>query len=900
MHRQLIACVITHGHLDIEWYQPMRSFAFWIEAALDRLIKQYDENKDIPSYTLDGQVYPLEQYLKLRPENEEKIRTLITSGKLRIGPFYTQFDEWIPSPESMVRNCLYGDRVSRKFGTPLKVGYLPDNFGHPAQLPQLLNGFGIDNLLFMRGMPYISENFPDEFTFYGLDGSSLNAKHFRDGYSRIYGKNIENFAEDFIPQFRITPYAPDYISYEHYLEMTTIDNPERHAQEMIAYVRKISQYFPSGVVPVMLGCDHSPPHIGLKAAVEWANEVQEEIKFIITDPEDYIQRAQLGCKSEKLTGELLGTRFQYILLGALSTRSYLKRENFAAESLLERYAEPLECLSVMHGGHNYKALIDQAWQLLMLNHAHDSIHGSSVDEVHDEMTSRYCQVRQIASGVAHHAMMHLADGLGARWNASEQGILLYKPTSALQGQYAQVWLPRYDGGEMYMTDETGQLIRSQRLNRSVPEENELGQPSALYYPTSKLEHWLFALPENAPMLSLVIAKNGERSLESDIVAGSNSIENEYLVVHASGTTLTIEDKRTGTSYPGLNLIEEQAEAGDCWDTSPTWIPSETVLSSRFDADIRVIERGPLRAQMQIQWNMDVPCRLEAGKRSNMRVNMPFTAVVSIYSGVARVDVELEFNNTAMDHKLSLIVSCRCRGDVLSQNAFGAFKRSPADSSNDSKCVQPSTRLFPFREWLSMSDGHKGIAVAAKGLYDYEPDIDRVTGCRICRFTLLRGVGNMSRINMKMRKGVAAWSVPTDSGQCRGLQRYAWAYFPLADTDTDCLLQDIEAYLYPPMAHAVRMTCTRDNYPVVPFAWDAPNIRFSAFKHAEDGDGYILRLYENWGNAACIVLRLNGFDWAAHSNLNEETGSVISIENQQISLQFSPYQIITLRLKHKDI
>ena len=56
-------------------------------------------------------------------------------------------------------------------------------------------------------------------------------------------------------------------------------------------------------------------------------------------------------------------------------------------------------------------MIDQAWPSPCLT-CHDSIHGSSVDEVHDEMTSRYCQVRQIASGVAHHAMMHLADGLG--------------------------------------------------------------------------------------------------------------------------------------------------------------------------------------------------------------------------------------------------------------------------------------------------------------------------------------------------------------------------------------------------------------------------------------------------------------------------------------------------------
>ena len=74
-------------------------------------------------------------------------------GKLTIGPFYTQFDEWIPAGESMVRNCLWGDRMSKFWGgQPLKAGYLPDNFGHPDQLPQIFRNFGIDSLLFTRGM----------------------------------------------------------------------------------------------------------------------------------------------------------------------------------------------------------------------------------------------------------------------------------------------------------------------------------------------------------------------------------------------------------------------------------------------------------------------------------------------------------------------------------------------------------------------------------------------------------------------------------------------------------------------------------------------------------------------------------------------------------------------------
>ena len=99
--------IITAGHLDIEWYQPLNSYRFWTVEALEDL-KQAAKRSDFKTYVLDGQVFPLEEYLEVVPEDECEMRELIYSGKLAIGPFYTQFDEWIPSAENMIRNCLYG------------------------------------------------------------------------------------------------------------------------------------------------------------------------------------------------------------------------------------------------------------------------------------------------------------------------------------------------------------------------------------------------------------------------------------------------------------------------------------------------------------------------------------------------------------------------------------------------------------------------------------------------------------------------------------------------------------------------------------------------------------------------------------------------------------------------
>jgi alpha-mannosidase len=104
---KLTGFIITAGHLDIEWYQPLRSYRFWTIETFEDL-KKAVKRDDFTCYVLDGQVFPLEEYLEAVPQDEKEMRSLIGQGKLAIGPFYTQFDEWLPSAENMIRNCRSG------------------------------------------------------------------------------------------------------------------------------------------------------------------------------------------------------------------------------------------------------------------------------------------------------------------------------------------------------------------------------------------------------------------------------------------------------------------------------------------------------------------------------------------------------------------------------------------------------------------------------------------------------------------------------------------------------------------------------------------------------------------------------------------------------------------------
>jgi alpha-mannosidase len=82
----------------------------------------------------------------------------------------------------------------------------------------------------------------------------------------------------------------------------------------------------------------------------------------------------------------------------------------------------------------------------------------------------------------------------------------------------------------------------------------------------------------------------------------------------------------------------------------------------------------------------------------------------------------------------------------------------------------------------------------------------------------------------------------------------------------------------------------------PFAWDEPNIAFSAFKRAEDGDGYILRLYEMLGKAVTACIRLDGFQTAIICRMDESHLAPLEVQNGCIRVEFAPHKIVSLRLR----
>src|SRR5438067_6049506 len=144
--------VFRHTHWAGEWYQPFRVCRLRLVELLDELLPRLEADPSYARFLLDGQMAMVDDYLELRPHAEDRLRRLAASGRLSMGPWYVLMDEFCVSGETIVRDLQLGLERAAAFGGAMAVGYLPDMFGHVAQMPQILRQSGFEHAVVWRGV----------------------------------------------------------------------------------------------------------------------------------------------------------------------------------------------------------------------------------------------------------------------------------------------------------------------------------------------------------------------------------------------------------------------------------------------------------------------------------------------------------------------------------------------------------------------------------------------------------------------------------------------------------------------------------------------------------------------------------------------------------------------------
>jgi alpha-mannosidase len=349
--------VVPHTHWDREWYLPFEQFRLRLGEVVDGVLDTLERDASFTSFTLDGQAIVLEDYVEVRPENEARLRALLAAGRLEVGPSYVLPDEILVGGEPLVRNLLLGRRVCRRFGVePSGAGYLPDSFGHPAQLPQILAGFGIHTFLFSRGMG-------DEIDDVGV-------------VFRWRAGSAEVVACQMLPH------------YDNFARLTWYHDAEERLRAIVEHFGDAVRQAGQAEIVLASGSDHLP--------------IEPELPGILTGLGDtFGAELRIGRYDEYVPapnglqvheGELVGSRLQNVLRGVNSARIYLKQTNERSERRLLSI-ETAAALRTLREDAPYPAAdLRLAWRDLLRNHPHDSICGCSCDEVHRDMLVRYEQL----------------------------------------------------------------------------------------------------------------------------------------------------------------------------------------------------------------------------------------------------------------------------------------------------------------------------------------------------------------------------------------------------------------------------------------------------------------------------------------------------------------------------
>ncbi|MBQ6102965.1 MAG: alpha-mannosidase [Kiritimatiellae bacterium] len=169
---------IGHSHIDVEWLWPLRETVRKVGrtfASQLMLMARYPEFKYGSS---QAQLYELckQNY----PALYKKVKKAIADGRWEVqGGMWVEADCNVPSGESLVRQCLVGQRFFKEeFGVVPRNLWLPDVFGYSGQLPQILQQCGIGFFLTQKLSWNRYNKFPhNSFVWEGIDGSRVVA-HF--------------------------------------------------------------------------------------------------------------------------------------------------------------------------------------------------------------------------------------------------------------------------------------------------------------------------------------------------------------------------------------------------------------------------------------------------------------------------------------------------------------------------------------------------------------------------------------------------------------------------------------------------------------------------------------------------------------------------------------------------
>ncbi len=885
--------VIPHTHWDREWYFTTSRSKVYLMEDFGRVLATLENDPDYKYYMLDGQASLLDDYLAWMPQDFERITTLVKSGRLKVGPWYTQSDQLVISGESIVRNLYYGIESCQEFGGYMNVGYVPDSFGQAGNMPQIYRDFGIEDTLFWRGVSDDMVKHTD-FNWKGDDGSTVFATQIPFGY--YIGGNI-----------------PEGEGIDEFWQKECFEKAgKRSATNNI--------YFPNGF-------DQAPIRTNLPELLKQRNQVDQENEYVISCIEDYIKdvKAQ-NPELEEVTGELVIAKHMRIHKSIFSSRSDLKVLNTKVQNYVSNVLEPILTMSYSLKNPYPHGAVSQIWKLLFENAAHDSIGSCISDQANEDVYLRYKQAGDIATNLVELHSRLIATKINSNEDQMTFTIINPLPQSRSEIVKVKAYVP---GGKFAIKDEQGNPVAYTILERKdltdyvMTQTIRLNPSKEIYLPERVDEVVLAFETRDIPAMGYV-----QYSLEVDRdtsqeLKETDKLENEYyeITVESDGS-LTIYDKIAGYEYKNQAILVENGDDGDSFNYSPPRHDLE-VYSTASPFSFK-IEGSPILQEAKIDFVMDVPADLEERAMGKTSVKLPVTMTVGLKKGSKVIDLKVKVANAGLSHRLCVMFDSHLATKFnYADQQFGSIKRPNyyekemalyfqeenkevketksfvqlANWANDqSSWQEPPISIEPTQSYVALTDQSRGIAVFPQGVREYE--IVNEQGSQI-RLTLFRTYGYMGKENLVYRPGRASGEkiIATPDAQLLKEMEFDFGFTTFVGTLNDANIDtmaksynsEMEVYPYAEFLNGRLIFSQTEIEGNEPNSYSLMktngNLVVSAIKKAEKEQGYLIRLYNGKDHQELDdVIRFNTpITQAWYTNLKEEKVEAIPVENNEITI-----------------
>lgn len=897
--------VIPHSHWDREWYFTTSRSKVYLMKDLGDVLNTLENDPEFKYFMVDAQGSLLDDYIKWRPQDKERISKLVNDGRLVIGPWYTQTDQLVISGESIVRNMYYGMKRCESFGKYMNVGYVPDSFGQSGNMPQIYRQFGIEDTLFWRGVSDDMVKHTD-YNWRGDDGSVVFTTQIPFGY--YIGGNIPEEPEE-----------NEEFWQKECLEKAGGRSATRHI------------YFPNGF-------DQAPVRTNLPQLVKERNEKDPENEYVISCIEDYIKDVKSeNPELEEVQGELVIAKHMRIHKSIFSSRSDLKVMNTQIQNYVTNVMEPLLTISYNLGNEYPHEAVAEIWKLLFENAAHDSIGSCISDTANEDVYVRYKQARDIAVN-----LVELHSRLIAT-NVKNDADMTFTAINTLpQKRKDTVIVKTYvPGGKFAIIDEKGNdvdytIIKSRDLTDYVLSQTIMLDPSRKFYvPDQILEVTMAIKANDVPALGYVQYSIDTQKDSHKETADKKVLENKYYTIEVEENgSLTIVDKANNVTYKNQGILVENGDDGDSFNYSPPRKDME-VFSNESKCTVK-ISGSDIYDQAEIHFDMVVPADLDERAEGKVSVTMLVDMTVALRKDSKVIDFNVKVDNKGLSHRLCVLFDSQIVSAFnYADQQFGLIKRPNyyekemklymesmnnktekkagiqelANWANDQSTWQePPISIEPTQSYVSLTDGKTGIAVIPQGVREYE-----VLDDSKIRLTLFRTYGFMGKENLIYRPGRASGEriIETPAAQLLKEMEFNFGFTSYAgdinDSDIDTLAKqyntNLEVYTYAEFLNGRLIFSQREiegqNAKIHSLFETEGNLVVSAVKKAEEDDGYIIRLYNGKDHKDLDDKIKFNFDIkeAYYTNLKEEKTEEIKVENNTISVkELSHCKFVTIWVK----